>query len=65
MLHFKYYTKTITLNFSYRYQSIKKPSCKCVRYNKYGIKIVQNLSTGARHRICNYYDIDVTTLCDN
>ena len=29
--------KTGTLNFYCRYQSIKKPSCKCVRYNKHGI----------------------------
>ena len=49
--------KTGTLNFYCLYLSIKKLSCKCVRYNKHGIKIEQNLSTEARHRICNCYDI--------
>ena len=57
--------KTGSLNFYCRYLSIKKPSCKCVRYNKHGIKIVQNLSTEGRHRICNCYDIHVATPCDN
>ena len=55
--------KTGTLIFNCRYQSIKKSSCKCVRYNKDGIKIVQNLSTETRHRIC--YDTHVATPCDN
>ena len=31
-------TKAETLNFNFRYLSSKKPSCKCVRYNKHGIK---------------------------
>ena len=30
--------KTEISNFYCRYLSIKKPSCKCVRYNKHGIK---------------------------
>ena len=30
--------KTGTLNFYCRYLSIKKHSCKCVRYNKHRIK---------------------------
>ena len=30
--------KTGTLNFYCRYLSSKKPSCKCVRYNKHRIK---------------------------
>ena len=30
--------KTGTLNFYCRNLSIKTPSCKCVRYNKHGIK---------------------------
>ena len=54
-----------TLNFYRCYLSIRKPTCKCVRYNKHGIKIVQNLSTEARHRICKWYDIHVATLCDD
>ena len=37
-LRFKYYSKTGTLSFYCRYLSIKKSSCKCVRYNKHGIK---------------------------
>ena len=55
--------KTETLNFCCRYLSIKKSSCKCARYM--GLKILQNLSTEARHRICNCYDIHVATPCDN
>ena len=38
ILHFKYYSKNRNKNFYCRYLSIKKPSCKCVRYNKHGIK---------------------------
>ena len=30
--------KTGTLNLYFRYLSIKKPCCKCVRYKKHGIK---------------------------
>ena len=39
IFHFKCYSKIlITLDFYCRYLSIKKPSCKCVRHNKHGIK---------------------------
>ena len=57
--------KTGTLNFYCPYLSIIKPSSKCVRYSKLRIKIVQNLSTEARHRTCNCYDIYVVTPYDN
>ena len=57
--------KTGTLNSYCRCLRIKKPSCKCVRYNKRGIKIVQNLSTEARQRIYNCYDVHVAIPCDN
>ena len=38
ILHFKYYSKNRNKNFYCHYLGIKKPSCKCVRYNKHGIK---------------------------
>ena len=57
--------KTGTIIFYCRYLSIKKPSCKYVRYIKHGIKVVQNLSTEARHKICSCYDIYVAIPCDN
>ena len=60
-----YILKGGTLNFYCRYLSIQKPSCKCDQYSKHGIKIVQNLSTEARHKSCNCYGIHVATPCDN
>ena len=35
ILHFKYYSKNRNINFYFRYLSIKKPSCKCVRHKKH------------------------------
>ena len=57
--------KTGTLNFYCRYLSMKKPSCKCVRYYKRGIKNCTKLSTDTRHWICNCYGIHVATSCDS
>ena len=64
--HFKYYSKN-NLNIKFllsRYLSIKKPVSASDTTNM-ELKIVQNLSTEARHEICNYYNIQVATPCDN
>ena len=66
ILHFKYYRKN-SLNIKFllsRYLSIKKPVSASDTTNM-GLKIVQNLSTEARHGICNCYNIQVATPCDN
>ena len=47
-----------TLNF-------KNPSWKCVQYKKHGTKVVQNLITEARHRICNCGNIHHVATHDN
>ena len=57
ILRFKYYSKTGTLSFYCRYYVLKSLVVSASDTTNMGLKIVQNLSTEARHRICNCYGI--------
>ena len=57
--------KTGTLNFYCCYLTVKSLVVSASDTRNMGFKIVQNLSTEARHRIYNFYDIHVTTPWDN
>ena len=53
--------KTETLNFYCHYLTIKSLVVNACDTRNMGLKIVQNFSTEARHRIYNCYDIHVAT----
>ena len=57
--------KTGTLNFYCRYLTSKSLVVSASNTRNMGLKIVQNLSTEARQRIYNCYDIHVATPCNN
>ena len=67
ILHSKYYSKNRNINFFYcHYLSIKKPSCKCVRYNKYGIKYCTKFECRSQARnLSLLYNIQFATLCNS
>ena len=57
--------KTGTLNFYCRYLTIKSLVVRASATRNMGLKVVQNLSIEARHRIYSCYDIHVAAPCNN
>ena len=57
--------KTETLNFYCHYLTIKGLVVSVSDTRNMGLKIVQNLSAEAKHKIYNCYNIHVTTHWDN